>query len=133
MKPIRLTISLLLLVLTIGAQERQRWASPTYTIEIRAIEASADSANRFSITLDDGWMKLPNGKVVKLEKHAYPLPFVLHADANRQIRLKIKPNAQLYGITVFYEYGDIVQKRGGTENRAGEGIVLNIEPYAEDK
>jgi len=106
------------------AQERQ--PSRIYTVEIHGV-----GVEKFPIVVD-GWMKLPNGAIIKIAKQEYSLPFSFHADADRQIRLKIRPSKNVYEAGIFYEHGNFVQKRNSIKNSMGEGLILNIEPYADD-
>lgn len=106
-------------------QERQRQPMPTYTIEIRGVEA-----NDFSVSYEGKYTR-PDGKVIEFQNRDAPLPVTLYVNADCFLELKVTTAEKRFRATVFYEHGDITKLVLTFDGIAGSGASLKLEPYTE--
>jgi len=106
-------------------QTRPRQPIPTYTFEIRGVEA-----NDFSVSIEGKYTR-PDGKVTEIENHEAPLPVNLYVNADCSVDLKITTTEKRFRATVFYEHQDKMKWVATVDGIAGVGASVKLQPYRE--
>lgn len=116
--------ALILLALAVGAvnqtRERTRWPIPTYTIEIRGVEA-----NDFSVTIEGSFTR-PAGKVIEVEKRSMRLPVNFYLNADCPLDLVISTTEKRFRSTLFYEHNEVTKWLSTADGIPGVDVTYKL-------